>query len=92
MILEKLAIPCPNCLAELEATLLDVTAEARAEMRSVFCPQRQVALTVCVRRGTLATWHLWPCESAEALQTQLAGIEAAMAVAAAGEAVRAPRH
>jgi hypothetical protein len=92
MILEKLTIPCPSCMAEIEAALLAVPPDALAEMRSVFCPQRHIALTACVQRGRLATWHLWPCDSAEELQAQLAGIEAAMALAAAGEAARAPRH
>ncbi|GMU50613.1 MAG: hypothetical protein AMXMBFR31_28390 [Candidatus Desulfobacillus denitrificans] len=92
MILEILTIPCPHCLAEIEAALLAVPPEALAEMRSVFCPQRHVALTVAVRRGRLATWHLWPCDSAEELHAQLAGIEAAMTLAAAGEAARAPKH
>ena len=92
MILENLTIPCPSCLAEIEVALQAVPAEALAEMRSVFCPQRRVALTACVRRGALATWHLWPCDSAGELQAQLAGIEAAMALAAAGEAARSPKH
>lgn len=92
MILENLTIPCPHCLAEIEAALQAVAPEERATMHSVFCPQRRVALTACVQRGRLAYWHLWPCESAADLRAQLAGIEAAMALAAAGEASRASKH
>ena len=92
MIIDALNIPCPDCMARLEAELLVIEVSNRGTMRSIFCPSRQVALTTVVRQGVTVWWQLWPCASAEELHQQLAGVEASMTIAAVSEAVSAPKH
>jgi hypothetical protein len=92
MIFEHINIPCPHCLAQLESELLAIEDSRRAIMRSVFCPDRQVSLTGVVQSSRLIWWQMWPCATANELRTQLAGVEAAVTIAAAAQAADTPRH
>jgi hypothetical protein len=89
MIIEKITVPCPHCMAELERELAQVKS---GQLRAVYCAERGVSLSALVNAGEVVWWQLWPCESAEHQALMLSTTEAVLTLTAVGDAANSTRH
>lgn len=82
MLIEKVSLPCAQCLGQIETAVIAIDMTALATIRATFCTTRNVGLYALIIRGKVADWHVWPADNQEQYQSQLASLEAAALAAA----------
>jgi hypothetical protein len=79
-------------LANLEIELNKISGDSLPSATSLFCPHRNIAITVCVALGKLTYWQLWPANSIDEINGQHAMIETQSIMYAAMQSSRESKH